>query len=86
MGCACSRRSTSNHEWWWPRYTRGSGMRAIRPTATGECGEESSLAWALREVDGLSVALFVTVNVLDLDPRGKPVFVAALEGYDRKSS
>jgi dynein heavy chain 1 len=55
-----------------------------RPAATGEDGEESSSAWALREVDGAPAALFATVDVLDLGPRGEAAFAAALEGYDRK--
>jgi hypothetical protein len=36
-----------------------------RPAAAGEEGGESSLAWALREMDMLPVALFETVYVLD---------------------
>ena len=29
------------------------------------------MAWAVLEVDGSPVTLFVTMNVLDLDPRGE---------------
>ena len=63
-------------------YTREWDER--RPAAAGEDGEELALACALREMDGLFVALFVTMDVLDLIPWGETVFTAALEECDRK--
>ena len=58
----------------------------MKEVLTGETeGEEEKeySTWALREVEDAPMALFASVDVLDLSEKGEVAFGIALEGYDR---
>ena len=64
--------------------TVGSTLTTTTSLDEGDNSNLFSSRGAIREVEEAPISIFAAINVLDLTPKGKVAFTAALEAYDRK--